>query len=157
MGKPGLVTVEHKQVRGPWCFPRTNGPFAAPCLEGARHVQASCAIQWGCRKAGCCPGSGRQTARRGGFFFLFLGAPVGGARWSAVPSVSHSLNTSVASSCTPPPFPSQDTFIFKVEGTGVLRPEDIVLTALEVLGRKIRNLQASAGARNAPAAPLQRC
>ncbi|PSC75301.1 DNA-directed RNA polymerases IV and V subunit 3 [Micractinium conductrix] len=35
----------------------------------------------------------------------------------------------------------QDTFIFKVEGTGVLRPEDIVLTALEVLGRKIRNLQ----------------
>jgi hypothetical protein len=35
----------------------------------------------------------------------------------------------------------QDTFIFRVEGTGVLRPEDIVLTACEVLAKKIRNLQ----------------
>lgn len=35
----------------------------------------------------------------------------------------------------------QDTFIFRVEGTGVLRPEDIVLTACELLTRKIRNLQ----------------
>ncbi|KAL4444006.1 hypothetical protein ABPG75_011743 [Micractinium tetrahymenae] len=37
----------------------------------------------------------------------------------------------------------QDTFIFRVEGTGVLRLEDIVLTACEVLARKIRNLQAA--------------
>ncbi|KAL4430045.1 hypothetical protein ABPG77_004415 [Micractinium sp. CCAP 211/92] len=37
----------------------------------------------------------------------------------------------------------QDTFIFRVEGTGVLRPEDIVLTACELLARKIRNLQAA--------------
>ena len=42
---------------------------------------------------------------------------------------------------TPTPFPLQDTFIFRVEGTGVLRPEDIVLTACEVLARKIRNIQ----------------
>jgi DNA-directed RNA polymerase II subunit RPB3 len=34
----------------------------------------------------------------------------------------------------------QDTFIFRVEGTGVLRPEDIVITACEVLEAKIRNL-----------------
>jgi hypothetical protein len=35
----------------------------------------------------------------------------------------------------------QDTFIFRVEGTGVLKPEDIVVTACEVLAKKIRNLQ----------------
>ncbi|EIE18511.1 DNA-directed RNA polymerase II, 36 kDa polypeptide [Coccomyxa subellipsoidea C-169] len=35
----------------------------------------------------------------------------------------------------------QDMFIFRVEGTGVLRAEDVVLTALEVLMRKLRNLQ----------------
>ena len=32
-------------------------------------------------------------------------------------------------------------FIFRVEGTGVLHPADIVLTALEVLGKKISALQ----------------
>jgi hypothetical protein len=45
----------------------------------------------------------------------------------------------------PPPTPLQDTFIFRVEGTGVLRPEDIVLTACEVLARKIRNIQVCCG------------
>lgn len=37
----------------------------------------------------------------------------------------------------------QDTFIFRVEGTGVLPPQDIVLTACEVLASKIRNLDAA--------------
>jgi hypothetical protein len=41
-----------------------------------------------------------------------------------------------------PCLPRQDTFIFKVEGTGVLPPEDIVVMACEVLGHKLRNLQA---------------
>lgn len=41
------------------------------------------------------------------------------------------------------PVPPQDTFIFRVEGTGVLPPQDIVLTACEVLASKIRNLDAA--------------
>lgn len=36
---------------------------------------------------------------------------------------------------------AQDIFIFRVESTGVLKAEDVVLTALEVLMRKLRNLQ----------------
>jgi hypothetical protein len=35
----------------------------------------------------------------------------------------------------------QDMFIFRVEGTGVLRAEQVVLTALEILIGKLRNLQ----------------
>ena len=35
----------------------------------------------------------------------------------------------------------QDMFIFRVEGTGVLRAEQVVLTALELLIAKLRNLQ----------------
>eukprot|EP00887_Chlorella_sp_A99_P007108 scaffold2.g7108.t1 len=35
---------------------------------------------------------------------------------------------------------SEDTFIFRVEGTGVLKPDDVVLTAIEVLYNKVQNL-----------------
>lgn len=37
--------------------------------------------------------------------------------------------------------PREDAFVFRIEGTGALAPEDIVLTALEVLGAKIGALQ----------------
>ena len=43
---------------------------------------------------------------------------------------------------SPCPAPAQDTFIFRVEGTGVLPPEEILLTACEVLQKKIRDLDA---------------
>ena len=35
----------------------------------------------------------------------------------------------------------QDTFIFRVEGTGALPAQDIVATAMDVLIAKLRNLQ----------------
>ncbi|KDD74543.1 hypothetical protein H632_c1241p1 [Helicosporidium sp. ATCC 50920] len=35
---------------------------------------------------------------------------------------------------------SQDTFIFRLESTGVLPAEEIILTALEVLGKKVQTL-----------------
>lgn len=34
----------------------------------------------------------------------------------------------------------QDAFIFRVEGTGALPPEDIVLTALDVLSSKLQTI-----------------
>lgn len=37
--------------------------------------------------------------------------------------------------------PVQDEFIFRVEGTGVLSVEEVVLTAVDVLTAKLRNLQ----------------
>ena len=37
--------------------------------------------------------------------------------------------------------PMQDEFIFRVEGTGVLSVEEVILTAVEVLTGKLRNLQ----------------
>lgn len=37
----------------------------------------------------------------------------------------------------------QDIFIFRVEGTGVLKAEDVVITALDVLHRKLYTLQTS--------------
>ncbi len=38
---------------------------------------------------------------------------------------------------------SQDTFIFRVESTGVLPPADIVITALEVLQNKLSTINGS--------------
>ena len=38
--------------------------------------------------------------------------------------------------------PLQDTFIFRVEGTGVLPPDDIILTALDVLSAKLATVSA---------------
>ena len=35
----------------------------------------------------------------------------------------------------------QSEFIFRVEGTGVLSVEEVILTAVEVLTAKLRNLQ----------------
>ena len=35
----------------------------------------------------------------------------------------------------------QDVFIFRVEGTGVLKVEQVVMTALDILVSKLRNLQ----------------
>ena len=35
----------------------------------------------------------------------------------------------------------QSEFIFRVEGTGVLSVEDVILTAVDVLTSKLRNLQ----------------
>ena len=37
--------------------------------------------------------------------------------------------------------PRDDAFVFRVESTGALTPDDIVVTALEVLASKIRTLQ----------------
>ena len=34
-------------------------------------------------------------------------------------------------------------FIFRVEGTGVLKAEDVVITALDILHRKLYTLQTS--------------
>lgn len=36
---------------------------------------------------------------------------------------------------------AQDMFIFRVEGTGVLKVEDVVMKALDRLVTKLRNLQ----------------
>lgn len=41
----------------------------------------------------------------------------------------------------PWPGAKQDTFIFRVEGTGALLAQDIVATAMNVLIAKLRNLQ----------------
>ena len=38
---------------------------------------------------------------------------------------------------------AQDMFIFRVEGTGVLKAEDVVITALDILHRKLYTLQTS--------------
>ncbi len=35
----------------------------------------------------------------------------------------------------------QNEFIFRVEGTGVLSVEDVIITAVDVLTAKLRNLQ----------------
>ena len=37
----------------------------------------------------------------------------------------------------------QDSFVFRVEGTGVMPAGEVVLSALEVLGRKLDNLRQS--------------
>ena len=47
------------------------------------------------------------------------------------------LMPQVHTSERPLPLASQDTFIFRVESTGVLPPADIVITALDVLQNKL--------------------
>lgn len=43
----------------------------------------------------------------------------------------------------PPSPPFQDVAIYRLESTGALRPEDIILTAIEVLGRKLGNIKSA--------------
>lgn len=53
-----------------------------------------------------------------------------------------------------PPFLTQDTFIFRVEGTGALTPDDIVLTALDVLSGKLQTVGAELDREGAELADL---
>lgn len=48
----------------------------------------------------------------------------------------------------------QDTFIFRVEGTGALTPDDMVLTALDVLSGKLQTFGAELDREGAELADL---
>ena len=154
MGKPGLVTIKQKQVCGPAsCVSAScvSASFvsgvpdlvACPCcptvlLQRGPRIRATPELAT----------TRQQQARRHVRAVLRLGRVLSGTRGAhtaPIPTllaggatVTVTVHSKSMLSCPP-----QDTFIFRVEGTGVLRPEDIVITACELLEAKIRNLHVS--------------